>query len=106
MSLQTLETRAVLSHAHSQLMTREDLRQLACPPATATFRPIPHYELVTALIETLLKRQLVVRREKYAVQRQGHRLFGVLDLASEGGEYGFAIGLRTANDRTVSLQLI
>ena len=106
MNVSTLETRAVLSHAHSELKSREDLRQLACPPATATFRPVPHYESVTALVETLLKRKLQVRREEYAVQRQGHRLFSVLDLVSDRGEYGFAIGLRTGNDRSLSLQLI
>ena len=40
------------------------------------------------------------------MQRKGHWLFGVLDLAAEGGEYGFAIGLRTGNDRSLALQLI
>ena len=53
------------------------------PPATETHRPIPCYEIVQALIETLGFRHLGVVHGEYAVSPDGMKAFGVLDLATE-----------------------
>ena len=34
-------------------ITREGLRSLPVPASTGTFKPIPHHEIVDALVETL-----------------------------------------------------
>ena len=43
----------LVAHCGSQRMSREELKALPVPPATSTFKPIPHAEVVDALIETL-----------------------------------------------------
>src|SRR5437867_8124894 len=86
-------------------ITREDLALVPTPPATNTHRPIPHHEIVQALVETLGFRHIGVVRDEYAVSTDGMRMFGVLDL--ETGMHGcrFSIGIRNANDKSMRLAL-
>jgi hypothetical protein len=52
-------------------------------------------------------RGIRIREEKYAIQREGARLFAVLDLSIEGNtpEFCAAMGIRTANDRSMALEI-
>jgi len=61
-------------------INREELARVPTPPATATHQPIPHHQIVEALVETLSFRQIGVIQEEYAVSKDGMKLFGVLDL--------------------------
>jgi hypothetical protein len=86
-------------------ITRQELELVPVPQATATHRPLPHHEIVAALLETLNFRHIGVVRDEYAVSRDGMRMFGVLDL-----EYGitgvrFSIGIRNGNDRSMRLSM-
>ncbi|MFQ5801409.1 MAG: DUF932 domain-containing protein [Candidatus Methylomirabilales bacterium] len=96
-----------LLHARSQLVTRAELVTIPPPAATATWRPIAHGDLIQALDRQLLVREITIQKEQFAVQRQGARLFAVLDLATEGNteEMCAAMGIRTANDRTMALEI-
>ena len=62
---------------------REELTLVPTPPATETHRPIPHHEIVQALVETLGFRHIGVVHDEYAVSPDGMKMFGVLDLATE-----------------------
>lgn len=86
-------------------ITREELALVPTPPATNTHRPIPHHEIVQALIETLGFRHIGVVKDEYAVSSDGMRMFGVLDL--ETGMHGcrFSIGVRNGNDRSLRLAM-
>src|SRR5438445_5011406 len=86
-------------------ITREELALVPTPPATNTHRPIPHYEIVQALIETLGFRHIGVVRDEYAVSPDGMRMFGVLDLDYEYSDTRFSIGIRNANDKSMRLAL-
>ena len=86
-------------------ITRHELQLVPAPLGTATHRPLPHPEIVEALLETLNFRHIEVVRDEYAVSRDGMRMFGVLDL-----EYGitgvrFSIGIRNANDKSMRLSM-
>lgn len=95
-----------LSHSQSQLITRSDLKEIAPPPATATWKPIAHYDLVHAIDRQLLVRDIRIVREQFAIQREGARLFAVLDLAlDEIDGTSAALGIRTANDRSMALEI-
>jgi hypothetical protein len=100
------EGRATLmAHCGTRKITRDELRDIPLPEATETHQPLPHYELIETLIETLSYRYLKVRRDEYAVSSDGMKLFGVMDL-----EYGFtgcnySIGLRNSNDKSMRLAL-
>ena len=62
---------------------REELTLVPTPPATETHRPIPHHEIVQALVETLGFRHIGVVHDEYAVSPDGMKAFGVLDLETE-----------------------
>src|SRR5262249_18000434 len=95
-----------LSHANSQLVTRDQLLTIAPPPSTATWRPIAHADLITAIDRQLLVRGIAIKSETFAIQREGARLFAVLDLSIErSGEFCASLGIRTANDRSLALEI-
>ncbi len=84
-------------------LTREELVLVPTPLGTATHRPIPHCEVVNALIETLGFRHISVVHEEYAVDRTGAKMFGVMEL--DQGMHGarFALGIRNAHDKSLRL---
>ena len=82
---------------------RQDLRELPVPEATTTHRPIPHADIVAALIETLGFRHLEVLEDEYAVSADGMRMFGMLDLKTEAQGVRFSIGIRNSHDKSFSL---
>jgi hypothetical protein len=84
---------------------RMELAQIPVPQATRTHRPVPHHEIVEALVETLSFRHIGVVNEEYAVSADGMKMFGVLDLETqlEGGR--FSIGLRNSHDKSFRLSL-
>ena len=95
-----------LSHNQSELVSRADLLRIPPPPATATWRPIAHGDLIAAIDRQLLVRGVTIRKEAFAVQRGGARLFAVLDLSIESSdEFSAAMGIRTANDRSMALEI-
>ena len=95
-----------LSYAQSTLVSREQLMTIPPPPATSTWRPIAHGDLVSAIDRQLLVRGITIRKETFAVQRDGARLFAVLDLSIESSEESCAaMGIRTANDRSMALEI-
>jgi Domain of unknown function (DUF932) len=84
---------------------RTELTRIPVPVATATHKPVPHHEIVEALIETLGFRHIGVVGEEYAVSSDGMKMFGVIDLESQMEGCRFSIGLRNSHDKSFRLAL-
>jgi hypothetical protein len=82
---------------------REELALVPTPAATTTHQPVPHHQIVQALVETLGFRHIGVVHDEYAVSPDGMKMFGILDLETEMHGARFAIGVRNANDRSMRL---
>ncbi len=96
----------LVSHVDTDLVSRAELRALPAPEATRTFKSIPHVELVDMLEIVLQQNQIRIEDERFALRRGGSVLFGVLQLAyGESPDGRAALGLRTANNKTMSIQL-
>src|SRR5712691_9787920 len=96
----------LVSHVDTDIVTRAQLLAVPTPESTATFRPIPHIELVDMLDRVLNQASIHIRKEQFALRRDGAVLFGVLQLAyGEMGDGIAALGLRTGNNKTMSLQI-
>src|SRR5438552_9748300 len=96
----------LLSHIDTDLVTREQLALVETPEATRSFKPVPHIELIDTLEHVLQLNHITIRREQFALRRDGATLFGVLQLAYQDTPDGTAaLGLRTSNNRTMSIQL-
>jgi hypothetical protein len=92
------ETSTLIGYS-GRTIGREELALVATPPATETHRPIPHHEIVQALIETLGFGHIGVVHDEYTVSPDGMKMFGVLDLATEMQGCRFSIGLRKSTTR-------
>ncbi|HSX79644.1 MAG TPA: DUF932 domain-containing protein [Candidatus Saccharimonadia bacterium] len=94
----------LIAHSGAQYIDREGLNALETPASTDSWTPIPHYDLVVALEGQLKARGISIVKEQFAIQKA--KLFGVIDtdyqVTEEGGA---AIGIRTANDKSLALQL-
>jgi hypothetical protein len=101
-----MESGTLLSHVDTDLVTREQLALVKTPDATRSFKPVPHIELIDTLEHVLKLNQITIRKEQLALRRDGATLFGVLQLAYQDTRDGMAaVGLRTSNNRTMSIQL-
>jgi hypothetical protein len=91
--------------SQTRKLTRQELALVPTPAGTATHRPIPHVEVVNALIETLGFRHIGVVRDEYATDKTGMKMFGVIDL--DTGEIGFrfSVGIRNAHDKSMRLAM-
>src|SRR5262245_6514850 len=86
-------------------VSRDELQTISVPESTRTFKPIPHHEIVEALVEALSFRHIGVLRDEYAVSNDGMRMFGALDLETAFDGCQFAIVIRNANDKSMRLGL-
>ncbi len=95
----------LMAHCWSSKITREELKVIPTPAGSTTHQPLPHFEIVGALVETLSFRQISVVREEYAVSGDGMKMFGVLDLETTFDGCRFSIGVRNSNDKSMRLAL-
>ncbi len=98
------ETSTLIGY-NGRTIGREELTLVPTPPATETHRPIPHHEIVQALVETLGFRHIGVVHDEYAVSPDGLKAFGVLDLETEMEGCRFSIGLRNSHDKSMRLAM-
>jgi hypothetical protein len=96
---------ALMTHRGSDRVTREELGLVPVPPATETHKPIPHINVVNALIETLAFRHISVVRDEYAVSPDAMKFFGVLEIETQFEGCRFLIAVRNANDKSMRLGL-
>src|SRR6266849_1441668 len=86
-------------------LSRQELVLVPTPAATATHKPVPHAEVVEAVIETLGFRHIAVAHDEYAVSKDGMKMFGVLDLDTGMAGCRFSIGMRNSHDKSMRLAL-
>src|SRR4051794_39336900 len=98
------ETSTLIGY-QGKTIDREALALVPTPLTTDTHRPIPHHEIVTALVETLGFRHIGVVRDEYAVSPDGMKMFGVLDLETEMHGCRFSIGVRNSHDKSMRLAM-
>ncbi|MGB7188200.1 MAG: hypothetical protein WBD21_16555, partial [Candidatus Acidiferrales bacterium] len=62
-----MEQAQLLAHRGSSKITREELKRIPTPEASPTHQPIPHHQIVEAVVEGLSLRHISAVREEYAV---------------------------------------
>lgn len=93
-----------------QLLTRDQLALFLGPPPTRTHRPVKHFDLANALEAAVEDRGMTIAKEEWMVTNN-HRLYGSVELTPPSGlilstDVTPCIGVRHANDKSMSLQLM
>jgi hypothetical protein len=100
-----MATSQLLAHCGTSRMSREELKAIPTPPGSSTYQPLPHHEIVDALIESLSFRHISIVDDEYAVSGDGMKMFGVLNLETMFEGCRFSVGVRNANDKSMRLGL-
>ena len=91
--------------AYDRKISREELLLVPTPAGTDTHRPVPHGEVINALIETLGFRHIGVHKDEYALSKDGMKMFGLMELETTFNGCRFAIGIRNAHDKSMRLAM-
>lgn len=90
-------------HSGGVLVSLAELGNVVLPPTTETFVPVPHDFFVKQVLTGLGENGLTVVSEQHALDKEGQRYFGLLQVATgkeiEGKEYSLVLGLRNSHDK-------
>ena len=101
-----MEHAKLLVHRGATRVTRAQLVDFETPPATTTWKPIPHATLVGAIHEELTRRDITVVKEDYAVQQRNSMLFVTMVLNYlQTDEFAAALAFRHANDMSEAVKM-
>ena len=104
---QTATATASLSKGAAVEVSRQGLSLIETPERTSSFYPVAHAELVDLIENRLASHGMVIQKERYAVQSNGMKLYGVMILKHQTREdFSFSIGIKTSNDKSLAAQLI
>src|SRR5918998_2770290 len=97
-------------HCGAIRRTRDELATLHTPSPTATWKPVPHAELVAQLIRGLEAQGVTVARDDYCTMgKDDARLLGTMDLRIpdlDTPDFAMGLGLRGANDKSMAIQVV
>lgn len=96
----------LMLHSGGQIISYDDLKAIPTPPSTATWTPIPHFELLDGIKGQLEMDQLVITREVLAISHgaqglPGDRFFGLLEIEGQDQNYSLTVGVRNSHDRVI-----
>lgn len=84
------------------------LGDVPTPPATSTWHPIPHTDLLKAVRRNVEASGLRIVHEAHGIGREGSRYFGLLQVANgrQHEDYTTVIGLRNSHDKSFPAGLV
>ena len=94
----------LISHCGAREVTWGDLEQISTPPATETWFPLSHSQVLGSVVQTLDAAGFGVQSMSLAVTPDDARFFGTLQLKAEIlPGVGLAVGVRNSIDRSLPI---
>ncbi len=92
--------------AEGKFVSRAEVARTDTPSSTATWRPVPHIDVIEAVTEVIKAHRWEIEGEKFGLASAGKRLFGVMELSSSSSpEWHRCIGIRNSHDKSVAVGL-
>ncbi len=89
-----------------RFVSRDEVARTDTPCSTATWRPVPHIDVIEAVTEVIKAHSWEIEGEKFGLASAGKRLFGVMELSSSSSpEWHRCIGIRNSHDKSVAVGL-
>ncbi len=90
----------------SKRVSRADLLDVPTPKPTLSWKPVPHHDVASLVVDEAEDRGFCVLSEEYGLNPAGTKLFGVLRFHPQGHpEFGRALGIRNSHDKSLALGL-
>ena len=92
--------------AEGRFVSRDEVARTDTPSSTATWRPVPHIDVIEAVTEVIKAHNWNIEGEKFGLAREGQKLFGVMEISSSSSpEWRRCIGLRNSHDKSLAVGL-
>ena len=89
-----------------KFVSRDEVARVDTPCSTATWRPIPHIDVIDAVTEVVRAHAWDIEGEKYGLASEGQKMFGVMEISrSSSPHWHRCIGLRNSHDKTLAVGL-
>jgi hypothetical protein len=94
----------LIKHCGARAVTWGELDQMRTPPATATWFPLPHSQVLESVVQTLDKAGFGIQSMELAVTPDDARFFGTLQLQAEiAPGVALAVGCRNSVDKSLPI---
>lgn len=95
-----------LMMSEGKFVGRDEIALVPTPVATASWKPVPHTEVIDAVTDVVRAHDWAILDEQYGLARDGQRMFGVIRInKSSSTEWSRCIGIRNSHDRTIAVGL-
>ena len=92
--------------AEGKFVSRDEVARTDTPSSTATWRPVPHIDVIEAVTEVIRAHNWNIEGEKFGLASEGQKLFGVMEISSSSSpEWHRCIGLRNSHDKSLAVGL-
>ena len=95
-----------LMMCEGKFVGRDEIALVPTPEATASWKPVPHSDVIEAVTEVVHKHNWTILEEQYGLARDGQRMFGVIRInKSSSMEWSRCIGIRNSHDKSFAAGL-
>jgi hypothetical protein len=92
--------------SNAKYVGRDEIALVPTPAATASWKPVPHVEVIDSVTEMIRQRDWMILDEQYGLARDGQKMFGVIRInRSSSTEWSRCIGIRNSHDRSFAVGL-
>jgi len=85
---------------------RDEIANVPTPVGTASWKPVPHMDVIDAVTEVVKAHNWQIVDEQYGLAREGQRMFGVIRInRTSSPEWSRCIGIRNSHDQSLSVGL-
>jgi hypothetical protein len=96
----------LIAHRGAKVVERHEVELIDAPPSTKSWYPLRHSEVLEVTESRLRAAGFSIKREQYALSKDGARFFGTLDLGSGLAEgVTLAVGIRNSIDKSFPIGL-
>jgi len=89
-----------------RFVSRDEVARTDTPCSTATWRPVPHIDVIEAVTEVVKAHDWSIEGEKFGLASEGKRLFGVMEISSSSSpEWHRCVGIRNSHDKSFAVGL-
>ena len=95
-----------LMMCEGKFVGRGEIANVPTPVGTASWKPVPHMDVIDAVTEVVKAHNWQIVDEQYGLAREGQRMFGVMRInKSSSREWSRCIGIRNSHDQSLSVGL-